>query len=438
MVEGFEHFIGMWKEQTKGVKIRKDFKHILFPVVCPDKLEWDFSIEKQCQTTTILVSGGPTGASTGHDVQFCYRSEVNDFLETCEHSHAMIVSVGMVFDTVGWTFDLSAKWRKDSTNQVTPITDFFDFVESKELVKGHIMARPGELSFFHYQHINLNVNMWKTLGCPDVYGRYKIIERSNNNYHDDYTPHWAKLETWGKVQNFTHQERERKAFSYYREQNWSDFSGDDYYFSRFKTRINEAFYIFNTEGLKKIPEGKFDLLFSPTAGYSAEVYANELDLDGTVVLYDYTQNNLDTKQTIVDMNMTVEEIYMYKKSTGLNMVDNTGNKPASIRSHSMGTHDKLRTLQLKMNDEKDVQYWLMNLIEPDYSKLLNTIRGRNVFFDTSNIFSYHISHARYTLAELVESYERLHEILSYTETCWFQGTKPTKQWERKWISSVYE
>jgi hypothetical protein len=91
-----------------------------------------------------------------------------------------------------------------------------------------------------------------------------------------------------------------------------------------------------------------------------------------------------------------------------------------------------------MNDEKDVQYWLMNLIEPDYSKLLNTIRGRNVFFDTSNIFSYHISHARYTLAELVESYERLHEILSYTETCWFQGTKPTKQWERKWISSVYE
>ena len=31
-----------------------------------------------------------------------------------------------------------------------------------------------------------------------------------------------------------------------------------------------------------------------------------------------------------------------------------------------------------------------------------------------------------------------HEILGYANMCWFQGTKPTKQWERKWISSVSE
>ena len=438
MVKEFDEFVSVWKEQTKGVKIRKEYSHLLFLVVYPDEIEWDFSVEKQCQTTTLMVSGGPTGASTGHDVQFCYRSEVNDFLETCEHSHAMIVSVGMVFDTVGWTDDLSAKWRGGSINQVTPVTDFFDFVESGELVKGHILARPGKLSFFHYQHINLNVDMWKTLKCPDVYGRYKVIERSENNYHDDYTPHWAEIETWGRVQNFTHQERERKSFSYFREQDWSDFSGDEYYFSRFNTRIGEAFYIFNTEGLKKIPEGKFDLLFSPTAGYSAEVYANELDFEGTVVLYDYTQENLDTKRAIVDMNMSLEEIYMYRKSTGINMVDNTGNLPASIRSKSMGTHEEFRALQLKMNEEYDVQYWLMYLIEFDATRLINLVRNRNVFFDTSNIFSYHISHARYTLDELIWAYEGLHEILAYADRCWFQGTRPTKQWERKWISSLYE
>ena len=129
---------------------------------------------------------------------------------------------------------------------------------------------------------------------------------------------------------------------------------------------------------------------------------------------------------------------MYKKSTGINMVDNTGNKPASIRSQSMGTHDELRALQLKMNEEHDVQYWLMNLIEFDATRLINAVRNRNVFFDTSNIFSYHISHARYTLDELVWAYEALHEILGYANRCWFQGTKPTKQWERKWISSVSE
>ena len=185
--------------------------------------------------------------------------------------------------------------------------------------------------------------------------------------------------------------------------------------------------------MKKVPEDKFDLLFSPTAGYSAEAYVDKLDFTGTVVLYDYHQKNLDIKQTIVDMNMSLDEIYMLKKVANWNMVDNTGNKPASQRIRGMGTHEELRALQLKMNEEQDVQYWLMNLIEPDYTKLLNSVRGRNVFFDASNIFGYHMSHARHTLDELVSSYKKLHEVLSQANKCWFQGTKPTKQWERTWI-----
>ena len=115
----------------------------------------------------------------------------------------MIVSVGVVFDMVN---------QVSSLTPVTPITDFYEFANSKELVTGHIIARPGEQAYFHYQHINLNVDMWKTLGSPDIYGRYDMKSRSENNYHDDYTPHWAELDGWGKVQNFTYQERERKGF----------------------------------------------------------------------------------------------------------------------------------------------------------------------------------------------------------------------------------
>ena len=119
-------------------------------------------------------------------------------------------------------------------------------------------------------------------------------------------------------------------------------------------------------------------------------------------------------------------------------MDNQGNYAATQRTSSMGTHEELRALQLKMSEKYDIQYWLMNLIEFDPTRLINTVRGRNVFFDASNIFSYHMSHARYTLRELIWAYEALHEILGYANMCWFQGTKPTKQWERKWISSVSE
>ena len=438
MVEGFEHFVNMLKKQTKDVKIRKEFSHLLFLVVCPNKIVWDFSVEKQCQTTTFMVSGGPTGASTGHDVQFCYRKEVNKFLKNCSHTHAMIVSIGMVFDMV----DTSG-----SETPTTSITDFYDFVESKEYIKGHIMAKKGQSAYLHHQHINLNVDMWKTLGCPPLDEKWDKYERSDNNYHDDYTPFWLTPKDRPKIQNFTHEERRRKGFSYYRDYNeaWmyiedvEDFvEKDDFYFSRFLTRIQESFYMFNTESLAKVPEGKFDLIFSPTAGYSAEAYVDKLNFQGEVIFYDYVQQNIDLKRTIVEMNMSKEELYIFRGYTDKNLVDNTGNLAATQRTSSMGTHEELKEMQARMRDEQEVDYWLMNIIEPDYTRLLNKIRGRNVFFDTSNIFSYHMSHAYYTLADLTDSYERLHEILGYAEKCWFQGTKPTKQWERKWISSVYE
>ena len=123
-MKNFEEFVSLWKLETKNIKINKpDF---LFLVVYPDKLEWDFGIEKQTQTTTLMVSGGFTGASTGHDVQFCYRNKVNDLLKNCTHTHAMIVSVGMVFDMVGYGEYLDKEWRnnyyesgkKTSPNQV--------------------------------------------------------------------------------------------------------------------------------------------------------------------------------------------------------------------------------------------------------------------------------------------------------------------------------
>jgi hypothetical protein len=204
------------------------------------------------------------------------------------------------------------------------------------------------------------------------------------------------------------------------------------------TRIGESFYITNTESLKEIPMSEFDIIFSPTAGYNTEAYCNKLDFKNKVIFYDYTQNNIDIKRKIVEMNMSMDEIKILNKTTQGNMVDNSINAPTAVRIKDMGTFEELRTMQEEMYKKCEIDYWLMDIIEPDYSRLLNVIRRKNIFFDTSNIFGYHMSHAYYTLEELILSYERLHEILGYAETCWFQGTKPTKQWERKWISSVYE
>ena len=86
-----------------------------------------------------------------------------------------------------------------------------------------------------------------------------------------------------------------------------------------------------------------------------------------------------------------------------------------------------------MQRDYDIEYWLMDLISPNYDKILEKIKGKSVFFDATNIFSYHVSHAYYTLDELVSSYKKLLDVLTSSNGTFYRGTLPTKQWELKWI-----
>jgi hypothetical protein len=423
---GFDEFVSLWNEETKNIKIKKEFKHMLFLVVYPDKLKWDFGIEKQTQTTTFMMSGGATGTGTGHDIRFCYRSEVHNLLLNTNHTHAMIVSVGMVFDMVSSGGD----------ERVTSITDFYYFVESGLFCKTHIIAKPDRQVFFHHQHMNLNLTMWKDIGAPDMSKSYDVVERSPNNYHDDYTPTWIELKGMPTVTNFTKNERSRKAFSYYRDYQtafWKDLDNvdkKDYYFSKFMTRIRKQFYIENNESLKKLPKEKFDLIITTTAGYRAAVLVDKLEFDGEVVLYDYCQENINIKQMIIEMNMSLEEINLYSKTVNHFMI--SPDFLSRQRLKGMGSFEEVRKLEETMYNNYDIEYWLMDLILPDYDKLLEKIKGKTVFFDATNIFSYHLSHAYYTLDELVSSYKKLHGVLKLSNKTYFRGTKPTKQRVSSW------
>ena len=428
-MNNFDEFVSLWENETKDIKIKKDFKHMLFLVVYPDKLKWDFGIEKQTQTTTFMISGGATGSGTGHDVHFCYRSEVHDVLLNCDHTHAMIVSVGMVFDmTTG-----------GPEKRVSSITDFYDFVESGRFCKTHIMARPEYKAFFHHQHMNLNLTIWKDIGSPDMSDRYDVVKRSPDNFHDDYTPPWIELKGMPAITNFTKDERSRKAFSYYRDhqtESWKDLDNiekKDYYFSRFMTRFRKQFYIQNTETVGKLPTEKFDIIFSTTAGQRAALIVDQLEFNGEVVLFDYCQENLDIKQMILEMNMSLKEIDYYSQK-----IDHTLIKPdrhaAEKAKIDMPPFEDLRKLEEKMQKDYDIEYWLMDVISPDYDRLLKKIQGKTVFFDVTNIFGYHMSHAYYTLDELVNSYQKLGDVLKKADGAYLRGHRTTKQRADGWIS----
>lgn len=415
--------------------IRSESKNFLFILSCPDKLEWDFGVEKQAQTSWLQISGGVTGAGTGHDYRLCYQSEVNEILKDCHHTHAMIVSVG-------WVADMTLKI---DDNSYTPIHAFYKFAESDMFCKAHIIAKPGKLAYFHHQHIELNVDMWKTLGCPDIYGKWEYNKKSSKNFHDDYTPHWIDLKGLPRVDNFDPQLRSLKAFGYphkedrreLQNKNWQHLSRGEFnkvdqsdnYFDRFMTRIRPTYYAVNNEryGFKVEPTASFDTILSPSSGYFTEKLVSELNFTGKVIFYDYTQMNLDLKRKIVDMNMSWEEQMKLREWT--KNYDMTigwrDDEQRQIYEDAYGKHN-LQELQEKMLENCDVEYLLMDLISPDYELLENEIKDKNILFNTSNIYSYHVTHATYTLEELYSSFYKLLKLLYKANHFYFLGTRPSK------------
>ena len=114
---------------------------------------------------------------------------------------------------------------------------------------------------------------------------------------------------------FSKEERESKAWSYghmeerrkLQNRNWEiidskvfgwrdEIDRSDPYFNILFTRMYEIFYAENTESIGKLPDKEFDLILTPTAGYSGEVFADRLNFNGRIIFYDYCGENVEIKK----------------------------------------------------------------------------------------------------------------------------------------------
>ena len=198
----------------------------------------------------------------------------------------------------------------------------------------------------------------------------------------------------------------------------------------------EVFYAENTESLGKLPDKPFDLIMTPTAGYTGEVFAEKLNFDGDIIFYDYCSENVEIKQNIVEMNMSMDDILLYAKNSDQIIAINgfTTNKDhrdaLNKRTESFGTHEELRTLQEKMYKKYNIEYKVWDIIcgidmSPEW--FVDKIKNKKVFMDISNIYGYHTSHVCYDFPYLLKSFDKLVDTLEkYSEYYYLRGTRPTK------------
>lgn len=425
MAESFEKFRASYEKY-----VRKPFtrtKHLLFVVSYPRKLRWDPVVEKLTQHTCQMVSGGLTGSGSGHNIRLCYDDEVEAVLNESSCTHAMIVSVGFTYNP---------------TVPQTAITNFMYFTKSKMFARGHIIAHPGKPAYLHRQHVELNLTKWREVGCPDMFAKWEVYIRPNDNYHDDYTPSWIEVPYFGgRVKNFSVRERNDKAFAYpekadekkMREGGWDLIKSGQacdstHYFRQMWFPEKPTFYTHNSEhlrldGLNK----KYDLIVSPTAGFLTEVYANTLDFDGDIVFYDYCAELIKAKKMILNLLPSEDELrHLYFKDV---KVDSTAGASRVDLLPTWPSQEVLQEYQ-KNIAKTNHGYRVWNLLDMNYDELAYLVEDRVVLFNASNIFGFYHVHLKYDLDYIIDKYEGLIEILrTHAKDFTFRGTNPAKYYE---------
>jgi len=221
---------------------------------------------------------------------------------------------------------------------------FYNKNISAKLV-GHILDQQDDYYSIHPQAFFIDLEWWEKVGFPFWGDRedgnnneFETIEpiRSDENWHDEYTPHWVrqsdklklyknKREGWNIIKSaiedgitiisWNKEIRENKHYSYPE----VEYDGPRHLAGVIKQcSIQEIFFIANTEEVrpfdfyinqKKLtsPEwnGQFGQVIAPAAGISSLIYAFMLGVPkyGSLVIYDISAFALQmTKQIIEEWN----------------------------------------------------------------------------------------------------------------------------------------
>lgn len=214
--------------------------------------------------------------------------------------------------------------------------DIKEFIESNTFgVAGHpLWKTDGRWLELHHQFFIVNLNAWKDVDCPE-FGTWEtaprmlpVLERSEENFHDDYTPLWVK--TTGKhamqpgacqgwklmaamfdggyeVITLTEKIRLSKFYTYpehetakfeesirtltpYEGQNWNQ----DKWINDSKF-VKDQIWLFNSEYMKIPNQGMYELAVSTASGFKIfDMFKSpRLTETAKIIIYDFNIKSLE-------------------------------------------------------------------------------------------------------------------------------------------------
>ena len=209
------------------------------------------------------------------------------------------------------------------------------FIENNDFgVAGHPLWKQGRWLELHHQFFIVNLKAWRAAGSPD-FGHWQqgehllpVIERSDENFHDDYTPLWVKPTGEHSLQHnpcqgwkllsamfdnnqpvITLSEELRLAkFYIYPEHRTEEFLNSIKTLTPYEginwnqnkwiedaLAVKDQIWLFNSESMKVYNSGKFDLAANTASGFKLLDLFREhkLNPNAKIVVYDFNSLSLD-------------------------------------------------------------------------------------------------------------------------------------------------
>ena len=404
-------------------------KHLAFVILENNKIPWTWYKEKMAQYLYWNMQGGVTGAGSGHCL-FYYKDIDTALVELKDKgfTHAMFCGIGMLIS--GFANQVEVK---------TPVQNFYEFSESNEFMRAHIIAHPNKPATIHPQHFEIDLTQWNGQSIIKLGEDYS---RSDENIHDDYTPLWIKTPNHPKIYNFTTEQRSEKWFLYPHrdyEKHESIFYNylnnkpcepiSGYNSSRLFInqceRKRKRYYFENNEPLPTHINKKYDVIITPTAGIMPEALYDMYGHDKTkVIIFDYDQTFLDVKKKIIDYGFVGNDLrsYMkvlsdsYDRNEYVFLAGRTPNQFHAFDKNSELTEDINAQRILDNLSNADYQLQLCNMLEDDFDWIDEIVKGKSVLCYTSNIFKYYVAWMYYDITTIKKQYELLNDKLSLSNS----------------------
>jgi hypothetical protein len=190
-----------------------------------------------------------------------------------------------------------------------------ELIKNKFFICGHVLDRKDAYYELHHQCYIINLKLYKNLGMP-VIGEQELgsthLEksplRSDNNFHDDYTPTWVK--PGNLLKEYKHKchgwnilkvafdndlpvlvfdEKFRNSKKHHYPESRKDFIKHlPWIYYRDQECSTNFIHTANTEGPRYL-KGKFEQVIIPASG---TLYLDYIDV-GSVIIYDYNEKSLE-------------------------------------------------------------------------------------------------------------------------------------------------